>query len=205
MLVGDAACFIDPVLSSGVHLSTYSALLAARSINTCLSGAVDEARCMDEFERRYLREYLAFYDFLVGFYDMAHDESSYFWQARKVLHTKEHDAHAFVRLVAGGGTTAPDFMQWSGVKRDFFEDYVTSLSINEDPEQFFRRYADKEFDAKAVTHHLRRERGAILEQAQLGEARDNEALFDGGLVPSRDGFHWSASPPGANASAAPSF
>jgi hypothetical protein len=34
-LVGDAACFIEPVFSSRVYLSTYSALLAARSINTC--------------------------------------------------------------------------------------------------------------------------------------------------------------------------
>lgn len=32
ILIGDAACFVDPVFSSGVHLATYSALLAARSI-----------------------------------------------------------------------------------------------------------------------------------------------------------------------------
>ncbi len=39
VLVGDAACFVDPVFSSGVHLATYSAVLAARSINTCLAGS----------------------------------------------------------------------------------------------------------------------------------------------------------------------
>jgi halogenation protein CepH len=202
MLVGDAACFIDPVFSSGVHLSTYSALLAARSVNTCLSGGVDEERCMDEFERRYRREYIAFYDFLVGFYDMHHDEGSYFWQARKVLRTEERDADAFIRLVAGGATTANDFLQMSGIKRNFFEDYVTSRSLNEDPEQFFRRYSDKQFDAKAFTRNLRRERAAILEQAAAGEARDGEALFEGGLVPSRDGFHWSAAAAAAGQDAA---
>ena len=31
-LVGDAACFIDPLLSTGVHLATHSAMLAAASV-----------------------------------------------------------------------------------------------------------------------------------------------------------------------------
>ena len=38
VLIGDAACFVDPIFSSGVHLATYSALLAARSINSVLAG-----------------------------------------------------------------------------------------------------------------------------------------------------------------------
>src|SRR5262249_48607078 len=101
VLVGDAACFIDPVFSSGVHLATYSALLAARSINTVLAGKLDEARCFEEFERRYRREYGHFYEFLVAFYDMHQQTESYFWKARKVLNTDERDNDAFVRLVAG--------------------------------------------------------------------------------------------------------
>lgn len=48
VLVGDAACFIDPVFSSGVHLATYSGLLAARSINSTLSGELAEERCFAE-------------------------------------------------------------------------------------------------------------------------------------------------------------
>ena len=31
-LAGDAACFLDPLLSTGVHLAMYSGLLAAASI-----------------------------------------------------------------------------------------------------------------------------------------------------------------------------
>src|SRR5678815_2025968 len=55
LLVGDSACFIDPVFSSGVHLATYAALLAARTVNTCLTPGNDlsEERCAAEFERRY--------------------------------------------------------------------------------------------------------------------------------------------------------
>ena len=70
VLIGDAACFVDPVFSSGVHLATYSALLAARSINSVLAGTVDEAAAFAEFEGRYRREYGVFYEFLTSFYDM---------------------------------------------------------------------------------------------------------------------------------------
>src|SRR5215472_1123755 len=100
-LVGDAACFIDPVFSSGVHLATYSAVLAARSINTCLSGSLPESACFEEFERRYRREFNVFYQFLLAIYDLHQDESSYFWTARKILQTGETDMEAFVELVAG--------------------------------------------------------------------------------------------------------
>ena len=41
-IVGDAACFLDPLLSSGVHLATYSALLAAAGIASIHRGEVDE-------------------------------------------------------------------------------------------------------------------------------------------------------------------
>ena len=58
VLVGDAARFVDPVLSTSVHLATYSGLLAARSINSCLAGLVDEESAFTEFERRYRREYV---------------------------------------------------------------------------------------------------------------------------------------------------
>src|SRR5580658_10499488 len=88
-LIGDAACFIDPVFSSGVHLATYSALLAARSINTVLAGLVDEERSFAEFEARYRREYGLFYEFLVSFYDMNGDDNSYFWQAKKVTRCED--------------------------------------------------------------------------------------------------------------------
>ncbi|MFD0690671.1 tryptophan 7-halogenase [Actinomadura fibrosa] len=106
-LVGDAACFIDPVFSSGVHLATYSALLAARSVNTALADDVDEERCFTEFEGRYRREFGHFRDFLTAFYQMHVDEDSYFWQARKITEHPGSAQEAFIDLV--GGMTAADF------------------------------------------------------------------------------------------------
>ncbi|WP_020667441.1 tryptophan 7-halogenase [Amycolatopsis nigrescens] len=107
VLVGDAACFIDPVFSSGVHLATYSALLAARSINSTLAGQVAEDRCFAEFEARYRREFALFRDFLVAFYRMHTDERSYFWQAHRLTRQHGTDQQAFVDLV--GGVSSADF------------------------------------------------------------------------------------------------
>jgi halogenation protein CepH len=100
-LVGDAACFVDPVLSSGVHLATYGALLAARSVNASLDGAVPEARAFAEFEARYRREYGVFYEFLIAFYDMERNDQSYFWQAKKVTNVDATEAAAFAELAGG--------------------------------------------------------------------------------------------------------
>ncbi|WP_394845030.1 tryptophan 7-halogenase [Pendulispora brunnea] len=191
LLVGDAACFIDPVFSSGVHLATYAALLVARTVNTLLRGTLDAHACTSEFETRYRSEYVAFYDFLVGFYDMLQDEKSYFWSARKVLGTNEADQQAFVRLVAGGATTAEDFLEMRGAKRAFLEEYVASRTRQESPEEFFARYSNASFDANAFTQNLRRGRVEVLAQATQGETRAEDLpVREGGLVPSRDGFHW---------------
>jgi halogenation protein CepH len=107
VLVGDAACFVDPVFSSGVHLATYGATLAARSLNACLSGGIDEKESFGEFESRYRREYALFYEFLVGFYNLHESEDSYFWAARKIANTAPSDLESFINLV--GGVAGPEF------------------------------------------------------------------------------------------------
>lgn len=167
-LVGDAACFVDPVFSTGVHLATYSALLAARSVNSCLSGELAEERCFDEFEKRYRREYGIIYDFLLTFYDMHSDEESYFWSARKVLRTEERNNEAFVRLVGGGTTTTHDFFQ-------------ARLHLVEDSERLSAFFKERELGGQELEA-----------QVSLGPDRPLEQpLFKGGLVPSRDALHWS--------------
>lgn len=115
-LVGDAACFVDPVFSSGVHLATYGGLLAGRAVNSALAEPEREATWFDAFEARYKREYRAFYDFLVSFYDMAKTEDSYFWNARSVLGSEEGGNEAFLRLVAGNGTTEAFHMRAKAAK-----------------------------------------------------------------------------------------
>lgn len=199
-LIGDAACFIDPVFSSGVHLSTYSALLVARSINTCLRGMqIPETVCFEEFERRYRREFGNFYQFLVGFYDMQVDENSYFWTARKILNTDEKENLAFVRLVAGlsaieeplfgGGSEFFDNRRGFG---EWFENKLSSgaesLHSRESGSVAFDR---SRFDPDKFMDGFASEITAIQLQALFGKNRGREKpLFDDNLIPSSDALHW---------------
>ena len=192
VLVGDAACFIDPVFSSGVHLATYSALLAARSINTCLQGRIDETRCFEEFERRYRREFGNFYQFLVAFYDMHQDEESYFWTARKILNTEERANEAFIRLVGGLSssgeplyTSAAEFFEEKeGIKGLFRE---ASVGDRAQPEGSLERRTRP--DSHLFMRELMQE--VIQMQAQArGRGLPQTPLFEDGLIPSIDGFHW---------------
>jgi flavin-dependent dehydrogenase len=103
-LVGDAACFLDPLLSSGVHLATYSGLLAAAGILSTLRGEVSEHEASAFFEKTYRQAYLRFLVFLSAFYDVGRTKESYFWEAQRL--TQEEVAAsdlrlAFLKLVTG--------------------------------------------------------------------------------------------------------
>ena len=83
--VGDAACFVDVLLSSGVHLATYGALLAARSIEAALRGRMTEQLAMDEYESRARQEFALFYAGVSGVYDMGLPRDRYIEPLRELL------------------------------------------------------------------------------------------------------------------------
>ncbi|GGM06081.1 tryptophan 7-halogenase [Dactylosporangium sucinum] len=184
-LVGDAACFIDPVFSTGVHLATYAGLLAARSINSVLAGDVAEERAFGEFEGRYRREYRVFYEFLSAFYDMQSNEESYFWKARKVTNFATTDLEAFVSLVGGvhsGENALAAFRDSSGALADAVE-----------------RTGDMQTPSGERMHHLfgtpvvrevMQEMNNIQVRGVQGAAARELPLLDGGLVPAPDGLSW---------------
>jgi halogenation protein CepH len=194
-LIGDAACFVDPVFSSGVHLATYAALLAARSINTCLRNELDEERCFTEFEMRYRREYSNFYKFLLAIYDMSQDEDSYFWAARKVLNTEEQANEAFIRLVGGISTSgeplysnAEEFFKSREGVGDLFASMVEKDALDK---MMFEQFSKENFDPVKFFQGIGDEIVQVQTQAILGKRRVKESpLFSQGLIPSLDGFHW---------------
>jgi FAD-dependent halogenase len=104
LLAGDAACFIDPVFSTGVHLACLSGYLAAQTLGAMLTG-VPEAPALEQYDARYRAAFDRYLNFLYFFYDHHSDPDSYFWTARKVLNPDVPlDARtAFVRLMSGGG------------------------------------------------------------------------------------------------------
>lgn len=103
-LVGDAACFLDPLLSSGVHLATFSGMLAAASIISLLSGEVEEEEATTFFEKSYRQAYLRFLVFLSAFYDINRGKESYFWEAQRLTEQDVDSSNlkqAFLKLVTG--------------------------------------------------------------------------------------------------------
>jgi halogenation protein CepH len=186
LLVGDSACFVDPVFSSGVHLATYSALLAARSVNSCLRGTVDEDTAFAEFEKRYRREYANFYSFLVAFYDLNQDEESYYWSARKVLGSNEETNEAFIQLVAGVGSSSEPLFQKSDAffanMRSVSDSFQSAASV---PGEFDQTKLDRPFMTS-----LTKEINHVQLQAILRGKRTELPLWPNGLIPTADGFHW---------------
>jgi flavin-dependent dehydrogenase len=103
-LVGDAACFLDPLLSSGVHLATFSAMLAAAGLTSLHDGDITEAEMMNFFEKSYRQAYLRFLVFLSAFYDVGRGRDSYFWEAQQLTQEDvrgEDLKLAFLKLVTG--------------------------------------------------------------------------------------------------------
>lgn len=102
--VGDAACFIDPLFSTGVHLAMLAGMLAAVSINTILSEpSIPEQDVQSFYRAKYLAEFQRLRDqvyFLYGGHEAPVE--SFFWHARNTFDMPGIDPKtAFVSLIAG--------------------------------------------------------------------------------------------------------
>jgi len=106
LLAGDAACFIDPIFSTGVHLACLAAYLGGRTAIRIVRGEVDEAAGLAAYDATYRSAFDRYLRFLYFFYDHNVEADSYFWQARRILEHVPDDMEArtaFVRLISGRG------------------------------------------------------------------------------------------------------
>jgi flavin-dependent dehydrogenase len=95
-LIGDAACFIDPLLSTGVHLATHSAMLCAASIASLLRGEVTAQQAREFFEQSYRQTYLRLLAIVAGMYQQYDGKESYFWQAQQLTDHDYDDSSAMM-------------------------------------------------------------------------------------------------------------
>jgi len=190
ILIGDAACFVDPVFSSGVHLATYAALLAARSINSMLAGTVDEKAALREYENRYRREYSVFYEFLTSFYELHQDEDSYFWQAKKVTNSTRTELEAFVDLVGGVSSGESALTDAEGARqrfRDKSTDFATAIGNLTD----INSSSMVPLFRAGVVKQVMEESSQVQMRAILGdEAEPETPITPDGLIASPDGMRW---------------
>lgn len=191
VLIGDAACFVDPIFSSGVHLATYSALLAARSINSVIQQKIDEAVAFREFEQRYRREYSVYYEFLMAFYQMHVDENSYFWSAKKITRNTSPELASFVELVGGVSSGEAALASGEALAQRYknrsseFGRAVSEVVANKEQTML-------PIMKSSIVNQAMQEGTKVQARALLGEyAEPESALFEGGLIPSADGMSWS--------------
>ena len=103
ILVGDAACFVDPLFSSGVHLALMAGVLAAAQVVTALNDPELGEASGRVYQELYLKEYSHFREMARLFYSSNLASDSYFWEARRLLDGDEQFSprHSFIRAVAG--------------------------------------------------------------------------------------------------------
>ena len=103
ILVGDAACFVDPLFSSGVHLAMMSAVMAAAYLDASRNDPSMLVPAGRVYRELYHTEYSHFRELAALFYASNRTVESYFWESRRILGEPE-DAEArksFIRAVAG--------------------------------------------------------------------------------------------------------
>ncbi len=129
LLAGDAACFVDPVFSTGVHLALLAGLLAADTLEDVLAGRRRAAAAFADYDIAYRRAFERYRRFVTFFYNHHADPESYFWQARKLVDSPDglELREAFVRLIAGTG----DLPDSAGGVRQIDERWSASLAIAE--------------------------------------------------------------------------
>ncbi len=126
LLVGDAACFIDPILSSGVHLAMDGAVKAALAINTFLGEPELADQAMQWYEEEYQDNASNFLQMAEHWYVGHQSQRSWFGTAKRLINRNRNLSirQAFIYLSAGFATETPNrngpdlqpFGGWSAVE-----------------------------------------------------------------------------------------
>ncbi|MEZ4409270.1 MAG: NAD(P)/FAD-dependent oxidoreductase [Polyangiales bacterium] len=102
-LAGDAACFIDPILSTGVQLAMTGGYLAALAVNSALGEPAREAAFFRYYQQAYLATYREQLTQVRYFYRTEAHRESVFWKSKRLLRVDPQldGALAFVFLNSG--------------------------------------------------------------------------------------------------------
>ena len=103
ILVGDAACFVDPLFSSGVHLALSSAVLASAYVTSALRTPELREPAAEVYTQLYMQQYHQFREMAALFYASNRSADSYFWEARRIVGGDDAVTarEAFIAAVAG--------------------------------------------------------------------------------------------------------
>ncbi len=118
-ICGDAACFIDPLFSQGVHLAANSAMLASAAIDHLSKHPEDRDEVHAWYTQSYLASYEGYHRFLSSFYAYNNGLDSHFWSKRRIDGSRDArlaDRDWFAAL--SGHNDRPDVDVAGKVERD---------------------------------------------------------------------------------------
>lgn len=102
-LAGDAAAFLDPLLSTGCSIAMLAGYTSSVAIHTMLAGEVPESDALGFFDTNYQRMWKVTQDFLHYFYagNASAHKDDFFWKARKTMNFSDNvgAAQSFCFLV----------------------------------------------------------------------------------------------------------
>lgn len=103
LLVGDAACFVDPILSGGVDFAIRGACNAALAILTSLRDPEQAATAFERYEKRLRAEYKAYLRLARYWYGNNRSVKGFFWEAHSEIPKESVSTpmRAFVYLTSG--------------------------------------------------------------------------------------------------------
>jgi flavin-dependent dehydrogenase len=107
MMVGDSACFLDPLLSTGVHLALYSGLIGAACLTSLNRGEVTEQEALLFFEFAYHRAYTRLLALVSSMYERYEGKDDFFWTAQRLNLDSDQagidqpDAASFGEIISG--------------------------------------------------------------------------------------------------------
>jgi hypothetical protein len=103
LLAGDAACFIDPILSSGMHLAMAGGDNAALAVHSALAEPAHEPAFMRYFQRSYAATYRDLLTQVRHFYRVEACREAVLWKSKHILRVEPRldGSLVFVFLTSG--------------------------------------------------------------------------------------------------------
>lgn len=103
IMVGDAACFVDPILSGGVDFAVRGAASAALAVLTALRDPGDAGCAFERYEARLREEYRAYLRLARYWYGNNRSVNGFFWEAHQEIlaDSVSTPLRAFVYLTSG--------------------------------------------------------------------------------------------------------
>ena len=133
--VGDAACFVDPILSSGVYLAVLFAKMCAIAVNTCLSRPDREGLVGEWYQGLYNDAYADYLEMARLWYHGDRKVQSWMQSAQDQLGSEEATVYtetersSFIGLATGNAHTHPNYV----VRRELGS-FPYPLHLRKDPQ-----------------------------------------------------------------------